>query len=116
MTDLSTTNLQRLLAEERRRLPKMRWTYKGSTASSIHHNYPSKHEEINGVKAEMEVSPLAALAPDISRELIILRDALEDVIEIWKYISTDPKRTPVEQNLAAKVVEHIKEALGDHDD
>lgn len=116
MTNLSTTNLKRLLTEERRRLPSMQWTYKGADASSIHHDYPSKHEEIYGVKAEMEVSRLYTLAPELARELIILRDALENVIEIWRYVSTDPKRTPIEQNLAAKVVEHINEALGDHDD
>lgn len=116
MTDLSTTNLKRLLAEERRNLPEMRWTYKGADASSIHHDYPSKHEEIYGVRAEMEVSRLSTLAPELARELVILRDALADVIEIWQYVSTDPKRTPIEQNLAARVVDHIKQALGDHDE
>lgn len=116
MTDLSTTNLKRLLAEERHNLPEMRWTYKGADASSIYHDYPSKHEEIYGVREEMEVSRLYTLAPELDRELIILRDALEDVIEIWRYVSTDPRRTPMEQNLAAKVVEHIKEALGEHDE
>lgn len=115
MTDLSTTNLKRLLTEERRRPPSMQWTYKGADASSIYHDYPSKNEEIYGVRMEMEVSRLFALAPELARELIILRDALEDVIEIWRYVSTDPRRTPMEQNLAAKVVEHIKEALGEHD-
>lgn len=59
---------------------------------------------------------LAAAAPEIDRELLVLRDALADVIGIWQYASTDPERTPIEQNLAAKVVEHIKEALGDHDE
>ena len=116
MADLSTTNLKRLLAEERRNLPEMRWTYKGVDASSIYHDYPSKHEEIYGVRAEMEVIRLYTLAPELARELIILRDALADVIQIWQYASTDPERTPIEQNLAAKVVEHIKEALGDHDE
>lgn len=116
MTDLTTTNLKRLLAEERRNLPEMRWTYKGADASSIHHDYPSKHEEIYGVRMEMEVSRIFALAPELARELLVLRDALEDVIEIWRYVSTDPRRTPMEQNLAAKVVEHIKEALGEHDE
>ena len=115
MTDLTTTHLKRLLAEERRNLPEMRWTYKGADASSIHHDYPSKHEEIYGMRAEMEVSRLSALAPELARELVILRDALADVIEIWQYASTDPRRTPMEQNLAAQVVDHIKEALGEHD-
>lgn len=116
MADLSTTNLKRLLAEERRNLPEMRWTYKGADASSIYHDYPSKNEEIYGVRMEMEVIRLFALAPELARELLVLRDALADVIEIWQYVSTDPERTPVEQNLAAKVVDHIKEALGDHDE
>lgn len=115
MTDLSTINLKHLLAEERRRLPELQWTYKGSTASSIHHDYPSKHEEIYGVRMEMEVSRLFDLAPELARELLVLRDALADVIQIWQYASTDPERTPIEQNLAARVVEHINEALGDHD-
>lgn len=114
MTDLSTSNLKRLLAEERRNPPKMRWTYKGAASSSIHHDYPSKHEEIYGIRAEREISQLVALGPEIAQELLTLRDALEDIIEIWQYASTDPKRTPIEQHLAARVVEHIKEALGDY--
>ena len=78
MTDLSTTNLQRLLDD-------------------------------GGPQ-------LAAAAPEITRELLILRDALADVIQIWQRTSTDPERTPIEQNLAARVVDHINEALGDHDE
>lgn len=61
-------------------------------------------------------SYLAALAPELARELLVLRDALADVIQIWQYASTDPERTPIEQNLAARVVDHINEALGDHDE
>lgn len=116
MTDLSTTNIQRLLDEERKNPLALQWRYKGGPASGIHHEYPSKHEELAGMRAEMELSPLVALGPEIAQELLILRDALEDIIEIWQYAATDPKRTPIEQNLAAKVVEHIKEALGDHDE
>ena len=115
MTDLSTANLERLLAEERENQLALQWTYKGAAASSIYHDYPSKHEEIYGIRAEREISQLVALGPEIAQELLILRDALEDIIDIWQYASTDPKRTPIEQNLAAKFVEHIKEALGDHD-
>lgn len=116
MTDLSTANLERLLAEERKNPLALQWTYKGAAASSIHHDYPSKHKEIYGLRAEMDLSPLVALGSEIARELLILRNALEDIIEIWQYAATDPKRTPIEQHLAARVVEHIKEALGDHDD
>lgn len=116
MTDLSTSTLKRLLDEERKNPLALQWKYKGAAASSIYHDYPSKHEEIYGLRAEREISQLVALGPEIARELLILRDALEDIIEIWQYASTDPKRTPIEQNLAAKVVEHLNEALGDHDD
>ena len=116
MTDLSTTNIQRLLDEERKNQLALQWKYKGAAAGSIYHEHPSKHEEIYGLRAEREISQLVALGPEIARELLTLRDALEDIIEIWQYASTDPGRTPIEQNLAAKVVEHIKEALGDHDD
>ena len=59
---------------------------------------------------------LAAAAPELARELLILRDALADVIQIWQYASTDPERTPIEQNLAARVVDHINKALGEHDE
>ena len=116
MTDLSTSNLKRLLDEERKNQLALQWTYKGAAASSIYHEYPSKHEEIYGMRVEMELSRLVALGPEVAQELLTLRDALGDIIEIWQYAATDPKRTPIEQHLAAKVVEHIKEALGDHDD
>lgn len=116
MTDLSTSNLERLLDEERKNPLALQWRYKGGPAGGIHHEYPSKDEGVDGLLAETELSPLVALGPEIARELLTLRDALEDIIEIWQYASTDPGRTPIEQNLAAKVVEHIKEALGDHDE
>lgn len=116
MTDLSTRNLERLVKEWFETPPSLRWTYKNRPASRIHQEHPSKHEEIYGLRAEMELSPLVDLGPEIAQELLILRDALEDIIEIWQYAATDPKRTPIEQRLATRVVEHIKEALGDHDE
>lgn len=61
-------------------------------------------------------SQLNAAAQDITRELLTLRDALGDVVDIWQRASTDSERTAVEQNLAARVVDHINEALGDHDE
>ena len=116
MTDLSTSNLKRLLAEERRNPPKMRWTYKGAASSSIHHEYPSKHEEIYGMRVEMELSRLVALGPEVAQELLTLRDALHDLSEVWEDVSIDPARTPAEQQLAAAVVDHIDQILGDHDE
>lgn len=59
---------------------------------------------------------LNAAAVDITRELILLRAVLHEDIDNWQRVSTDEKRTAVEQNLAAKVVKDIKESLGDYDD
>ena len=59
---------------------------------------------------------LKKAAVDITRELILLRIALHDDIDIWQHVSTDEERTTVEQNLAAKVVKDINESLGDYDD
>lgn len=59
---------------------------------------------------------LKKAAVDITRELILLRIALHDDIDIWQHVSTDKERTTVEQNLAAKVVKDINESLGDYDD
>jgi len=58
---------------------------------------------------------LKEAAVDITRELILLRSVLHKDIDNWQRVSTDEKRTVVEQNLAAKVVKDIKESLGDYD-
>lgn len=115
MTDLSTSNLKRLLDEERKNQLALQWTYKGAAASSIYHEYPSKHEEIYGMRVEMELSRLVALGPEVAQELLTLRDALHDLSEVWEDVSIDPARTPAEQDLAAAVVDHIDQILGDHD-
>ncbi|WP_408930777.1 hypothetical protein ACKFR8_05185 [Corynebacterium axilliensis] len=115
MTDLSTSTLKRLLDEERKNPLALQWTYKGAAASSIYHEYPSKHEEIYGMRVEMELSRLVALGPEVAQELLTLRDALHDLSEVWEDVSIDPARTPAEQDLAAAVVDHIDQILGDHD-
>ena len=73
MTDLSTSNLKRLLAEERKNPLALQWRYKGGPAGGIHHEYPSKHEEIYGMRVEMELSRLVALGPEVAQELLTLR-------------------------------------------
>lgn len=78
MTDLSTSNLKHLLAEQQSSLPSIQWTYKGGAANGIHRDYPSKHEELEVVRVGMELSPLAlaAAAPDIAREVLRMREEL----------------------------------------
>ena len=112
MTDLSTTHLKRLLAEERRNLPEMRWTYKGAAASSIHHDYPSKHEELYGVKAEMEVSRHSPLTPAFAEEVIRLRGLIEGLI-----LEMETKAANNEWQDPATIASYLKEiVLGDHDE
>ena len=120
MTDLTTTNLKRLLDQA----TPGPWEYMpGEAVDERCIGKPGSMTMCIGVEANGEGSScgdadltLAAAAPEITRELLILRDALADVIQIWQRAATDPERTPIEQNLAARVVDHIKEALGDHDE
>ncbi|WP_412100189.1 hypothetical protein [Corynebacterium aurimucosum] len=112
MTDLSIDLLKRLLAEERRNLPEMQWTYKGADASSIHHDYPSKHEEIYGVKAEMEVIRHSPLTPALAEEAIRLRGRIEGLI-----LEMETKAANNEWQDPATIASYLKEiVLGDHDD
>lgn len=113
MTDLTTTNLKHLLDQA----TPGPWEAKDpdyitSQSGGVLWN---ADQAVDWNRNDHDVN-LAAAAPEITRELLILRDALADVIEIWQRASTDPERTPIEQNLAARVVDHINEALGDHDE
>ncbi|OFQ48122.1 hypothetical protein [Corynebacterium sp. HMSC076D02] len=58
---------------------------------------------------------LTALAPQLAQEVLRMREALHDLSEVWEAISIGPYRTPAEQQLAAAVVDHIDQILGDHD-
>lgn len=55
------------------------------------------------------------LAPDLAQGNLCMREALHDLSEVWEAVSIDPTRTPAEQQLAAAVVDHIDQILGDHD-
>lgn len=112
MTDLSTTNLRRLLAEERSNLPEMQWTYKGAASSSIYHDYPSKHEEIYGLRAEMEVSQLVALDTEIAREALRMREQIKGLI-----LAMETKAANNEWQDPATIASYLKEiVLGDTND
>lgn len=121
MTDLSTANLERLLAEERKNPLALQWRYKGGPASGIHHDYPSKHEEIFGVKAEMEVIPLAA-AKDLAEEVLRLREELIDWANDEARAHNALVKRAQEAGGAGIITTHktiynrILEILGDHDD
>ena len=59
---------------------------------------------------------LAALAPQLAEEVIRLRQELTSMRHSWELISTDAMRTPTEQNLAAHVLVHIDSILGEDND
>lgn len=114
MTDLSTSNLKRLLAEQQSSLPSIQWTYKGGAANGIHRDYPSKHEELEVVRAAMELSPLAlaAAAPDLAEEVIRLREHVKGLA-----LAMETKAANNEWQSPATIASYLKEiVLGDHDE
>ncbi|MER0028426.1 hypothetical protein [Corynebacterium sp. KPL4043] len=59
---------------------------------------------------------LAALAPELAEEVLRMRLELSSMRHAWGDMSTNPVRTPVEQNLAAHVLVHIDSILGETND
>lgn len=124
MTDLSTSNLKRLLAEQQSSLPSIQWTYKGGAANGIHRDYPSKHEELEVVRVGMELSPLAlaAAAPELAQEVLRMREELiawaNDEAQAHNAILRRAKEAGSEGIISAHVTiyNRIREILGDHDD
>lgn len=121
MTDLSTANLERLLAEERKNQLALQWTYKGAAASSIYHEYPSKHEEIYGLRVEREISQLVALGPELAQEVLRMREELANWANDEARAHNALVKRAQETGSAGIVSTHetiynrIIEILGDHD-
>lgn len=59
---------------------------------------------------------LAALAPELAEEVLRMRLELSSMRHAWEDMSTNPVRTPTEQNLAAHVLDHIDSILGETND
>ena len=92
----------------------MQWTYKGAAAGSIHHDYPSKHEELEVVRAAMELSPLAlaAAAPDLAEEVIRLREHVKGLA-----LAMETKAANNEWQDPATIASFLKEiVLGGRDE
>lgn len=115
MTDLSTTNLQRLLDEAANGPWEARANYKeGDPRPDTSCQIFSADEKYLGIVHSPHAA-LAAAAPEIAQEALRMREELHDLSEVWEAISIGPFRTPAEQQLAAAVVAHIDQILGDHD-
>lgn len=110
MTDLTTTHLKCLLEQSTPGPWKVHtrdrrfdgetetWLYVGDT-SALSVDYQ-----------------LMSAAPQLAQEVIRLREELKEISEIWESASVNPDRTSAEQILAAQVVSHIDQLLGDHDE
>lgn len=116
MTDLSTSNLKRLL-DETTPGPWEAWGYymDGEPRPDDSHQIRSADGEYLGIMYASDAI-LTAAAPQLAQEVIRMREALHDLNEVWEAVSIDPERTPVEQQLAAAVVDHIDQIIGDHDE
>lgn len=109
MTDLSTDNLKRLLAEATPGPWDARRDY-----SETYHLFDAEDEYL-GIMHDQDAH-LTALAPELAQEVLRMREALRDLSVVWVGVSVDPDRLPAEQQLAATVVDHINQILGDHDE
>lgn len=124
MTDLSTKHIQCLLAEA----TPGPWRFSEGIEDTpwgteeIMHEVYAAERSLFGVCGDSVTDeypgnlPLAAAAPDLAQEALRMREALHDLSEVWEAISIDPERTPSEQQLAAAVIDHIDQILGDQDD
>lgn len=124
MTDLSTKHIQCLLAEA----TPGPWRFSEGIEDTpwgteeIMHEVYAAERSLFGVCGDSVTDeypgnlPLAAAAPDLAQEALRMREALHDLSEVWEAVSIDPERTSSEQQLAAAVVDHIDQILGDHDE
>lgn len=116
MTDLSTANLKRLLDEVAPGPWEARGYYMdGEPRPDDSHQIRSADGEYLGIMYGPDAH-LTAMTPDLAQENLRMREALHDLNEIWEAVSIDPERTPAEQQLAAAVVDHIDQIIGDQDE
>lgn len=116
MTDLTTTHLQHLLDQT------TPGPWEESSMYSDGEPRPDSSREIisaagkyMGIMHEPDVR-LATLAPELAEEVLRMRLELSSMRHAWEDMSTNPARTPTEQNLAAQVLVHIDSILGETND
>lgn len=121
MTDLTTTQIQRLLDQA----TPGPWEYEGPQFQEITALDDAELEQpvisldlytekdLCNRPADMN---LAAHAPQLAQEVLRMRRELESMQSAWLLMYADPELTPTEQEFAAHVVDHIDSVLGDHDE
>lgn len=116
MTDLTTTNLKQLLDQSTTGPWKV-----GDTNSDVITDRNgdgvlwNADQAVGWSRRDEDVS-LAALAPELAQEVLRMRLELSSMRHAWGDMSTNPARTPTEQNLAAHVLVHIDSILGETND
>lgn len=131
MTDLSTANLKRLLAES------SPGPWKFHEEEEWEHvagpEYPAMltaiEHAVNGSDGKylfgnfndtvLEERPgnltLAAAAPDLAQEVLRMREELNSMKRAWLFMTIEPHLSGLERTLATQALNSIDEVLGDHD-
>lgn len=116
MTDLTTTQLQRLLDQS------TPGPWEESSMYSDGEPRPDSSREIisaagkyMGIMHEPDVR-LATLAPELAEEVLRMRSELAAMRRAWLSVVNDLQRMTIEKDLAAHVLVHIDSILGEDND
>lgn len=77
------------------------------------------HDQLKRLVDEMEQRTAATTKYswlDLAREVLRMRQELGAMRRAWLSLASDPDRTPVEQNFAMHVVDHIDSVLGENNE
>lgn len=132
MTDLTTSHLKHLLDQSTpgswKFLEEKEWehvagpeyppmlTYVGHAVEDSDGKYLFGHFNDTVLEERPGNLRLAAHASALAEEVLRMRRELESMQDAWLRMAEDPDRTPTEQNLAERVVDHIRTVLRDHHD
>lgn len=120
MTDLSTTNIQRLLDQA----TPGPWEYQGAEFHEITAQdsdgleqsviNPDRYTEREFCNRPADFE-LAALAPELAQEVLRMREELNSMKRAWLFMTIEPRLSGLERTLATQALNSIDEVLGDHD-
>lgn len=77
------------------------------------------HEQLKRLVDEMEQGTAATTKYswlDLGHEVLRMQRELGAMRRAWLSLASDPDRTPVEQNFALQVVDHIDSVLGENNE
>ena len=77
------------------------------------------HNQLKRLVTEMEQGTAATTKYswlDLAHETLRMHRELDVMRDAWLRMASDPERTPVEQNVSLRVVDHIDSILGENND